>query len=284
LFTIIIAPPLAIDTFSIAPRLRDVLLTNPAFDYVSPTVVVPWAQVTRYRGVTALEQLRDILRAASNLVEAAFGFTARNEEALNDTDMTLSHLRHLYVDDTSLLANLTAPRVQYLSCDTVASILPFIQRSSCRLTTLVLTQGHMTLLPFRLAPEATITLLQNIPSLKNLVLQASSSRWEENDRVLSAMTMTGSFSDLCPNLVYLAYGCIRDVDTFSCSVFIAMVRSRLLPERSCRLSSLRLLSTISDFDGPTKPVEVLRDDGLDAIFVDLRYIFIDDARYSFILG
>ncbi|KAJ6482301.1 hypothetical protein C8R47DRAFT_1049395 [Mycena vitilis] len=280
----IFAPPFAIDTFSIAPRLRDVLLTNPAFDYVSPTVVVPWKQVTRYRGVTAVEQLRDILRAASNLVEAAFGFASRNGETFNDTDMMFPHLRRLYVDDTSLLANLAAPKVEYLSCDTVASILPFIQRSSCCLTTLVLTQGHMTLLPFRLAPEATISLLQNIASLKNLVLQASSSRFEENDRVLSAMTMTGSSRDLCPNLVYLAYGCIRDVDIFSCSVFIAMVRSRLVPERSCRLSSLRLLSNISGFDGRTKPVEALRDEGLDAIFVDLRYIFIDDARYSFILG
>ncbi|KAJ7616956.1 hypothetical protein DFH06DRAFT_1238227 [Mycena polygramma] len=127
------------DIFSIAPSLREVFLADLAFDYYTPRILIPWEQITRYRGIGTVEHLLDILRTASALVEAMVGIiTDSVVGVLNDPILPVSNLCRLYVEESSFLAHLAAPRLEYLSCDVAHPALPFIQRSSCHLTTLVL--------------------------------------------------------------------------------------------------------------------------------------------------
>ncbi|KAJ7669996.1 hypothetical protein DFH06DRAFT_1468707 [Mycena polygramma] len=268
----------ASDIFSIAPNLRQVLVTTATFSCVSPPLPIPWEQITRYRGIGTFEQTIHILQAASSLVDGALGFTDDDQEIPDGTVITLPQLRQLFTEQGDFLDCLTAPQVEYLSSNTVPSLLPFIQRSSCRLTTLVMTDTS----PWDiLTSEAVILLLQHTPALKNLVWQASGVDEEDNTRVLSALTLTGASSDLCPNLTFFAYGAATSA-TLSGHVFNSLIRSRCQPDRTCQLSSLRVF--------PVPPLEVenllanmqtLIGGGLDVKFLQHRSV--QQARYSFVL-
>ncbi|KAJ7670006.1 hypothetical protein DFH06DRAFT_1037954 [Mycena polygramma] len=273
------------DIFSIAPSLTHILLTNSTFDYFSPTLFVPSAQIIRYSGVQTTEYAVDLLRETSQLVECGLGFVDIDEGRLFPT-ITLPHLRRMFLEQGDFLAHLAAPKLEYLSCDDVDAMVSFVQRSSCHLTTLVLTQGPLTSAPFALPPEDLVSLLQHTPALKNLVLQANTTEKEHNHRVLSAMTVTGSPHDICPNLVFLAYGAATSVDAFSGGVFIAMIRSRIHPDRTCRLSSLRIFSgpPAHDAEDLVDGIQTVIDEGL----VDLKILpnpfpLIEQARYSFVI-
>ncbi|KAJ7669952.1 hypothetical protein DFH06DRAFT_159388 [Mycena polygramma] len=212
-----------LDIFSIAPNLRQVLLTTATFSRFSPPLPIPWEQITQYRGIGTVQQLVPILRAASSLVDCAVGFADDDQEIPDGTVVTLPHLRRLFTEQGDFLTYLTAPHLEHLSCDAVPPLLPFIQRSSCRLTTLVMTDT----LPWdALTSEAVILLLQHTPALKNLVLQATSVDEEDNTRVLIALTLTGASSDPCPDLTFFAYiwcrhqgyvfrGCLQRHDTLA---------------------------------------------------------------------
>ncbi|KAJ7635700.1 hypothetical protein DFH06DRAFT_1302931 [Mycena polygramma] len=272
----------ALDIFSIAPSLREVFFADPPFHYYTPRILIPWEQITRYRGIGTVEQLLDILRRASALVEGVVGLTDLPVVgALNNPIITLSNLCRLYLGQSSLLAHLAAPRLEYLSCHERDSVVPFLQRSCCHLTTLVLA-GHYEL--FTQPPVNAIALLQNTPSLRNLVLQTSSGRKEDNNNVLAAMTVTGTADDLCPTLDFLAYGSTHG-NAFSSDVFLAMILSRLQPNRKYRLSSLRVLSRPSeDAEEFTDWMEVLLDEGLDVELLDDPFPFVEQARHSFIIA
>ncbi|KAJ7674008.1 hypothetical protein DFH06DRAFT_1467364 [Mycena polygramma] len=264
----------AFDIFCISPRLRVVLLTSPPLYCFSPPLLIPWEQITRYRGTTAY-----------NLVDCSVGVTDWNgEEAIEEVVghigeliISLPHLRRLYTEQSELLTFLTASNLEELSCQISDSLLSFVQRSSCRLITLVLTALGVSFTP---PAEDIISLLQNTPLLRNLVLPTSSSS-EDNNRVLSAMTITGSSGDVCPELAYIAYGSpVRKV-RFSRDVLYTMVQSRLHPERRFRLRSLRLLSAPSSLTADL--VRILKNEGFDASIGDASS-FVHEARYSFVLA
>ncbi|KAJ6462654.1 hypothetical protein C8R47DRAFT_1327146 [Mycena vitilis] len=144
---------MATDLFRMAPRLREVMLSDTSIADFSPPLLLPWGQITRYRGDAPRA---DTLQSAANLVEAALGFLGREQEG---TIITLPLLLRLYVEQPGLLAHLTAPKLEYLSCDTVDDdVLSFTLRSSCQLTTLVLTLGSMSNWPFTLPPDDIISL------------------------------------------------------------------------------------------------------------------------------
>ncbi|KAJ6476720.1 hypothetical protein C8R47DRAFT_657677 [Mycena vitilis] len=264
--------------FSIAPNLRQVLLTNASFNRFSPPLQIPWQQLTHYRGVDTVEQLLHILQAASSLVDGALGFTHNEQEQIPDGPIIdIPNLRRLFTERGEFLARLAAPQLESLSCDPVRETILFVQRSSCRLTTLVMADTSPS---FAMTSEAVILLLQHTPVLKNLVLQASALDQAANLRVMSALTITGSSSDLCPNLTFLAY-CAASSGTGDS--LIAMVRSRRQPDRLCQLSSLRVF-----FSSPEDAVDVL--DVIQRLIaeglVDLKIIhdpsqYIKQARYSF---
>ncbi|KAJ7670010.1 hypothetical protein DFH06DRAFT_1372675 [Mycena polygramma] len=209
-------PFTALDTFFIAPVLREVLLTSATFYFPSPALLIPWHQITRYRGVATMEY----------------------RKTLDDAVIVSPHLHRLYVERGDFLDHFIAPELAYLSCNAVEPILPFLQRSACQLTTLVLTLAYRQ--PFALPPADVISLLQHTSALKSLVLEASPEDQQGNDRILSALTVTGAL-DICPALTFFAYGSATDVDLFSRDIFIRMIHSRLHSTHICRLSRLRVL-------------------------------------------
>ncbi|KAJ7648349.1 hypothetical protein DFH06DRAFT_575122 [Mycena polygramma] len=265
---------LASDIFSIVPNLRQVLLTDVTFNRFSPTILIPCQQLTQYRGVHTIKRVVDILRAASGLVDAALGFTQDDQEIPDGTVIPLPRLRRLFTERDDILTRLAAPQLESLSCDPVRSTVPFIQRSACRLTTLVMTDtSHM------LTSEAAIHLLQHTPALKNLVLRGRTLDQAANERVITALTVTGSSGDLCPNLTFLAYGAATNA--FSRDVFIAMVRSRRQPDRDCQLSTLRLLfspATTTEDAGVLAELQLL---GIDVKLLHNPHQFVKQATYSF---
>ncbi|KAJ7916711.1 hypothetical protein B0H13DRAFT_2658224 [Mycena leptocephala] len=190
--------------FSVAPVLREVLLTHPDFDCNSPNPLIPWGQITRYRGVFSFRQQLHILRAASNLIECGLGIRRGGRAVSSDRRITLPHLRRLFIEQGEILPHLTAPTLEYFSCKTLDSVTPFIHRSFCQLTTLALIAGHFGQITLLL--DDFITLLQSTPFLQNLVFQDYSVAKEDNARILRAMTVSGSPDDLCPALSYLGYG------------------------------------------------------------------------------
>ncbi|KAJ7659064.1 hypothetical protein DFH06DRAFT_435878 [Mycena polygramma] len=158
--------PTAPDFFSIAPHLPEVFLISPDFEQYSPSFPLPWQQITHYRAFLPGEQFFDVLRAASNLVEATVQTDDPVFGGANVTILNLPHLRRLRIEDDGVLTQITAPALEYFSANIISSILPFIHRSSCQLTTLVLSESRVDEY-FTLPSEDVISLLRNTPTLRN---------------------------------------------------------------------------------------------------------------------
>ncbi|KAJ7620286.1 hypothetical protein FB45DRAFT_1094394 [Roridomyces roridus] len=98
---------------SVAPCLREIALVNNKFSNNSPRLVLPWAQITRYRGRYSLQEQLDIVRAAPNLVECSMGITS--DFVFNDSGATakLPRLCRLFLqpshDAVNILAHIHAP-------------------------------------------------------------------------------------------------------------------------------------------------------------------------------
>jgi hypothetical protein len=142
----------------------------------------------------------------------------------------------------------------------VEEILPFVQRSSCMLKTLVLRRCNVNL--------DLITVLHGLPSLTHLVI--------ENDNLSSTpaqITLVDALADgLCPNLASMAFRVeSSDVDTRR---FFAMARSRFqLEPPSTRLAQLRLFGGWGTTVEPCPPhiaveIQAMCDEGFDVSFVD----------------
>ncbi|KAJ7435432.1 hypothetical protein FB451DRAFT_272076 [Mycena latifolia] len=258
------------DYFATAPELREVLLTNSGLDRPSHALPIPWSQITHYRGVYSPSHQLQILQSAPNLVHCGMGFID-NDNALEENQIvTLPCLRRLHSRESSFLDHLQLPSLDTLFLlydgDTLPSL---VQRSSCQLTKLVLMEHQIT--------TAFPAVLQSIPSLAYLVLEVEQQRRKETNHLFKAMTVSGSPSDLCPNLVSFAFGRGDGCSPTETELF-SMVRSRLKPNIPCRLSCLRIIymryydygNTTDDDLAPATllaRIKKLADAGLDAAFV-----------------
>ncbi|KAJ7123481.1 hypothetical protein C8R44DRAFT_875672 [Mycena epipterygia] len=251
--------------FSVAPDLREILLTDPEYKSRSFSFDIPWGQITRYRGRFPGVHQFEIVKAASNLVECGLAFNSELRD-IPDKIVTLPHLRRLYVENSGFLAYLTAPILEVLCSQAqIDPLLAFINRSSCRLTTLSLESC--------LSASALVCLLRDLPSLESLLFDAW--KWDSAaiSSFLNAMTISNNPSDLCPSLTSLAYGHFHDPAAFSpdvCLALVAMAESRLQPRSPRRLSSLRFFSHYSGKTGVQKSLaegtQVLARQGLDVAF------------------
>ncbi|KAJ6501200.1 hypothetical protein C8R47DRAFT_970627 [Mycena vitilis] len=269
--------PLHNDIFSVAPRLRHVILNDIDYPNFSLPLIIPWEQIMHYRGAVSVQELADVLRSAPNLIGGAFWVGHPDVEVPSIAPITLPHLRQLYIEQGGFLNNLTTPNLEHLTGDAAGPIFSLVQRSRCALSTLVLTQ--------HIRPDLLLPLLKHIPSLERLLVHNSNSmhpNLSDNDLILKAMTVSGSADDLCPNLTYLAYFSPFASRAFSSSVFLSMIRSRLRPERGCQLSALRFVCPRASV-GSILLIRTLRSEGLDAIIVHAIHAFMDKALYSFIL-
>jgi hypothetical protein len=263
------------DVFCSAPNLRHVILTDWNFSIMSPlptTLVIPWGQITHYRGAHTPEQQFEILKGAPNLVECAIGFFPYQFVGPGTNPVVLlPHLRRLRIEFTNFLAHLTAPSLEELTVSsyTYGEILSFIHRSSCTLTRLI----SMSVSTRAIFISELLPLLRGLPALTYLHFENGG--YNEENRVLSfaAMTISGAPSDICPNLTSIVYGC-RNWDGDSArESFLAMARSRFQPNPSrpgC-LAHLRVFSngSVSPFtsDKVGADMKILQDEGFDAVFL-----------------
>jgi hypothetical protein len=243
------------DVFSDAPNLRHVLLSDPApHDVIS----IPWGQITHYRGSYRGRSLLNILHATPNLVQCSVSF-ADTLDPDGLSPVTLPHLRRFCMDDPTYLVHFTAPSLENLIClenrpVNVRALLSFAHRSSCWLKKLVLIGCEIS--------SELITVLRGLPSLRCLVLETESAH-QEQTTLFAALTLSGTFPVICPNLTCLVYFVDKG---FPRDSFLVMLHSRIRPNHaSARLTRLRVFDE-DDSSGvcTASALKMLRDEGLDA--------------------
>ncbi|KAJ7677090.1 hypothetical protein DFH06DRAFT_1169758, partial [Mycena polygramma] len=137
--------------------------------------------------------------------------------------------------------------------------LPFLHRSSCSLTKLVLKHCDLT--------SDLIDILQHLIHLIYLCIQSITSKAKTQGDFFRSMTVNGTPHDICPKLASLVY---EFKGPFAYKAFFVMARSRFqLPESGAHLTTLRLFGG-SESARPTNTavsVQKLCDDGFDAAFL-----------------
>ncbi|KAJ7620147.1 hypothetical protein FB45DRAFT_1006798 [Roridomyces roridus] len=181
------------DLLSVAPSLRKVSLTNGRTSSPSLRFHLPWAQMTHCDGKFSKDVQLDVLSAACNLIECCLAFTDPDSPSFAAVARTiiLPHLRRLRVQRADFLHHLTAPSLQQVRTGVnIDSLLPFIHRSKCNLTKLVITQCWSE------NPDTIPSVLQASPNLETLIYIPDSP--EESTPIWLSMTMSPPTFDLCP--------------------------------------------------------------------------------------
>ncbi|KAJ7607923.1 hypothetical protein FB45DRAFT_1130630 [Roridomyces roridus] len=193
-----------------APSLREVILADSASCFASTRFAVPWAQITCCRGIFDTELQLSILFTATNL---------------------------LCLDDGRLLNHITAPTLEDLRLEgQLDPALPFIKRSSCPLTRLILDGGWTDD-----SSNILLRVLHSLPTLQTLIIDRYAGT--HAPRFWDALTLSFPCSsgvpnspnlaahDLCPDLAFLACRWRRGdaSEEWSIDSFFDMLRSRRQP-------------------------------------------------------
>ncbi|KAJ7157418.1 hypothetical protein C8R46DRAFT_1226004 [Mycena filopes] len=178
--------------------------------------------------------------------------------------VTLPHLRRLTLDNLQSLFDLTAPVLTELIClapGHVQPLLSFAQRSGSALTKLVLLNFPVY--------SGLISVLQAFPAMTYLLVEAGDG---DHGAFFAALTLSGSPSDLCPNLTSFLYGDFDEWREPPWDKFLAMIQSRFdsSQQNRCRLEFLRIFH-YGIMDKPSEETwagfQRVRDRGLDAEFL-----------------
>ncbi|KAJ7648286.1 hypothetical protein DFH06DRAFT_574444 [Mycena polygramma] len=258
------------DVFSTARNLREVILTDESL-VDSPTIVIPWTQITRYHGTYSSERQLEILRAAAaTLLDCAIGFTGDDFDNDSLRIVTLPTLRRLSSQYVGVLPHLAAPVLEELRLilghEPMSLAAPFISRTSCTLTRLALTECRI---------DDVIPVLRTLSSLTSLLIELEYGSDTTADWT-TAMSISGAASDMCPRLTSLDLGCELATQV-SWDLFFSMARSRFEILSSChsRLLCLRLfcVGVLPPSDQMLADMEMLRDEGFDAAFIDYNNVY-----------
>ncbi|KAJ6556366.1 hypothetical protein B0H19DRAFT_1152452 [Mycena capillaripes] len=246
------------NVFAVAPSLREVVVTDSRFMFFSPPVIIPWAQITHYRGTYSTNTQRNILMAASNLLRCALSFESPSEA--HDAAISLPHLRSLCVGNSADLLHLNTPSLQELcslhnSKREIPEILPFLRRSQCSLEKLVLTTCTLS--------SELIIMLRELSHLTYLLIEFDGDKRSDQSPLFAAMTVSGTDRDICPKLTSLAYGF---KGALPLDPFLAMARSRFRSNCSSGcLQRLRIFDARGDCSsGIADSIQLLLDEGFNA--------------------
>ncbi|KAJ7460315.1 hypothetical protein FB451DRAFT_1563383 [Mycena latifolia] len=251
------------DFFSTAPNLRKVILTDSRLRQPSPTLVLPWYQITHYRGTYRAERQLEILQAAPGLVQCSLSFSNTVQPAGHEL-VVLPALRRLYIRQASFLDLLDAPFLEDLFVEdfSIGTILPFVERSSCQLTKLVLLGCTI--------PAVSLA-LPSLSTLTDLHIRADTVERTPPSHLFDALTVASSKPIVCPRLVSFSFGIGGRISPLAgcADSLLAMVQSRLVPISQSRLYVVRLYC-----DGPpddlARAVGMLAREGLDVAFLGER--------------
>ncbi|KAJ7056928.1 hypothetical protein C8F01DRAFT_1372254 [Mycena amicta] len=193
------------------------------------------------------------LGEAHNLVD--LHLNVDHEGLIHGSMVTLPNLRRLYIIRTEGLSHFTAPKLEGLNASTqeLDFIPPFLQRSNCQLSVLVLFEEDETEITM---PEL-ISVLRCVPSLSTLLILGRARlpggfrfpgdcpHIHDLHVLFTAMTLSGSLSDLLPRLSTLFFG--LEQNPFAGDAFLTMVRSRLLAHNPHRLTRVVVEDTSEPF-------------------------------------
>ncbi|KAJ7653961.1 hypothetical protein DFH06DRAFT_1203331 [Mycena polygramma] len=227
------------DVFLSAPKLRQVVLAE--WDgFFSPSIDIPWSQITHYRGSFPVMRQLEILQAAPNLVQCVVGFQLCFGDSHTEVRVILPHLRRLWMYIPDNLCYFITPLLEDLFCghcapEQLACIPPLVQTTnSCSLKKLALMECTIC--------SELISVLRGLPLLESLIIEtpsfidADDTQEVSEVALLEAMTLSPGSSHLCPNLTFIGYGF---GDDFAVDQFFAMVESRFRCPNP-RLSTVRL--------------------------------------------
>jgi hypothetical protein len=263
------------DFFLVTPRLRQVSLANSRLVGSSPNILLPWDQITHYRGIYSERTQLDILQMAPNMVKCAVSFTyPRDMSALDESCAILPHLRRLDIELPRFLIRINAPLLEELFCDSswtmdVIALHHFVRRSgsACSLT-------KLTLRCCTISTEL-VAALRDLPALTFLLIECDDdsrpSPIEQHEALCDAMTISSAadVDTMCPSLTSLVYGFGR-VFPQILPLFFAMVQSRI--QGSC-LARLRVFPAYARLEADLRienAIQRLHDAGLDAAVVGER--------------
>ncbi|KAJ7749614.1 hypothetical protein B0H16DRAFT_1844712 [Mycena metata] len=200
--------------FLTAPHLRQFLLAgdewNPTLWTPGSRILVhllklPWSQITRFRGASHPQYVGlAVLNLTPNLVECGMAITPRWMMHLGNPHVVLPQLQRFRLSSAppSFLQHVTAPALKelWISQEATTSLLDFIHRSACSLTTLAIYDCS--------APDLLIPILAASPNLTTFC--AVFRRTTERDAQLALLNALRPLSngqpDACPILSRLVVG------------------------------------------------------------------------------
>ncbi|KAJ6563980.1 hypothetical protein B0H19DRAFT_1258501 [Mycena capillaripes] len=258
------------DIFSTAPRLREVILTDRHLSESTSSILIPWQQISHYRGTYGSERQLEILEQSPNLLECALSFRGVLSVVSNITP-TLPYLRRLTLDPHTAVRNITAPVLEdlFLSYSTLRELSwaqPLLLRCSSTLQRLALRQSTIC--------AELIPILRGLPLLAHLVLEYRSGADNAQTDFFNALSTTAATSDplVCPNVTSIVYG-YHFKGLSSKDAFFAMATSRFRPTSAGYrpLSCLRLYAVRSiPSDSILSRMTLLKDKGFVAAFLNER--------------
>ncbi|KAK7042294.1 hypothetical protein R3P38DRAFT_2889578 [Favolaschia claudopus] len=192
------------DMFSVAPRLREVRLSDSSMRSFSPRISFPCENVTHLRLYCLSDWFYQTLCKTPSLVECEI--LACDVPNLSVPVVEIPSLRRLTaltVQKAPLTSFIRAPNLDFLSLSGIIDNVPaFIQDSRCRLTTLRLADIYH-------GPDTILNLLQCTPTLSNLAITLFDFTATAVEIILAALTISGTSADLCPALTGLFIGFIE---------------------------------------------------------------------------
>ncbi|KAJ7113585.1 hypothetical protein C8R44DRAFT_930281 [Mycena epipterygia] len=262
------------DFFKHAQRLSRVVLSGPGEPSIR-NISLPWAQTATYKATYPAPIHFAHLSAAANVIvecDLGFGFPPSADAfvRLQGAMLSLPQLRRLVVTNGLFLDCLIAPALHELHVHgAVDCILPFLQRSACVLTRLILFQCDAN-------PVDVIRLLRNVPALTTLCLDFLGPA-AATGALLSALTIRPGGSDsgvaLCPGLTALEWG--DQNETMDRAAFVDMVESRwhVSAGSQCRCSRIRFVGVYPGslrMNRAGRRMHGFVEEGLDAVILNAR--------------
>ncbi|KAJ6485531.1 hypothetical protein C8R45DRAFT_275401 [Mycena sanguinolenta] len=251
----------SVDCFETASSLVDVGIFN---EYSFIPTTYPTHRLTRYQLDGPWTTHKGLLKATPNLAEARIEVSFDNWEADSEEIVHLV-LQRAYISRPSVLGSLTLPALEglafWVSNDdnlTLPDLLKsFVDRSACPLRRLCL-RGFPN-------ADATIRVLQGVPSITELVIiHSEAEALEQINAIIEMLTVSGS-STAAPHLRRLSFGC-EEESSIDFTAYLQMLQSRW-KSANCALTGAALL-----LDSGPRPsratrrgLHALRLDGLDSV-------------------
>ncbi|KAJ7454395.1 hypothetical protein FB451DRAFT_1279814 [Mycena latifolia] len=214
-----------LDVFQIAPRLHTVSIVGVCEPTVS--IVLPWEQLTQYRGISGAREHLSVLIFSPNLTNAHLTFTTAATVADNAPPwkLQLSELRHFYLANSEFLSILSLPVLQAIVLDkmppNVDALLPLLALARRDKPPL----SSLSLLHSALVAPTLISILTEVPTIKALRIHVRRCDASAVNALIEALVRPPGHSVcVAPSLTTLEFA---GRGSFDEERFLDMVQSRI---------------------------------------------------------